>query len=180
LIAQELVQPIIASAAPTEPIYLLGESLGALLALALAAQLPDIDRVILANLPSTKQGALGLLAGPAGPQQPADPRPGRASSVLPPSASVQLQGGADLQRHPSAPLAEVLGGLWFGASLPSQASGLARALWVAVSERGLAGFLGDAVSELSLLWRVLPPETLAWRLQLMDEGLKYTREMGKV
>jgi len=74
---------------PQRPVYLLGESFGALLALAVAAARPDlVDRLVLANpataFPRSPWARLGPLlprVPPVPPRPPAPPRPRRASSA---------------------------------------------------------------------------------------------------
>ncbi len=95
---------------PQRPVYLLGESFGALLALAVAAARPDlVDRLVLANpataFPRSPWARLGPLlprVPPVPPRPPAPPRPRRASSTRRPSVR-RRRARARRPRAPRAP-----------------------------------------------------------------------------
>jgi len=71
---------------PQRPVYLLGESFGALLALAVAAQRPDlVDRLVLANPATAFPRSLWARLGPLLPRVP--PVPPRPPAPLPRRAS---------------------------------------------------------------------------------------------
>ncbi|KAF6251663.1 alpha/beta-hydrolase [Scenedesmus sp. NREL 46B-D3] len=125
------------------PVYLMGESFGGILCLALAHKLGDaVDRVVLVNPASsftnTPWPALGALLT----QLPAD-----VYKLLPFALAPVM----------SNPISMALNDVDSRAPLPQQASDL------------LYGLI-DLAPQLGALRLVLPPETLAWRLQLLQQG----------
>eukprot|EP00798_Chlamydomonas_sp_ICE-L_P020293 gene20293-27050_t len=137
-----MLQKEIETSRPDRPIYLLGESFGALLALALANQMPDIDRVILVN-PAT------------GFAKSAWPRIGPLLTSLPETLYNTLP--IALSPLIGNPIAMAMHGVRANQNLPNQASDFAYSLL-------------DLIPELSMLRLVLPPATLSWRLRLLAQG----------
>ncbi|KAG2499012.1 hypothetical protein HYH03_003198 [Edaphochlamys debaryana] len=129
-------------AAPSRPVYLMGESFGGLLALALAQRLSCVDRVVLVNPATSFDRSPWPALGPLLPQLPPD-----LYRLLPVALSPVLANPLSMARGSTDP----------SDPLPTQAVDL------------LYGLL-DLIPELSSLRVVLPPETLSWRLALLREG----------
>ncbi|GFR43739.1 hypothetical protein Agub_g4849, partial [Astrephomene gubernaculifera] len=127
---------------PGCPVYLLGESFGGLLALALAQKLSCVDRLVLVNpatcFPATPWPALGPLL-PALPPE--------AYRLLPLLLAPLLANPLAMAAHAAGP----------GDHPVQQALDTAYGLL-------------DLLPELSSLRVVLPPATLRWRLQLLQQG----------
>ncbi|KAG2453582.1 hypothetical protein HYH02_001800 [Chlamydomonas schloesseri] len=138
---------------PGRPVYLLGESFGGIMALALAQRLSCVDRLILVNPATSFDRSPWPALGPLLPALPAD-----AYKLLPVALSPILTNPISMARRAANP----------GDPLPQQAADL------------LYGLL-DLIPELSSLRVVLPPQTLAWRLQLLAEGAAAVNPtLGKV
>lgn len=131
---------------PTKPIYLLGESFGGVLALAVAAEAPHlVDRLVLVNPATSFEESLWSLLGPLLPQIPS-----QAYQALPIALAPVLGNPINL----------------LAAALDStdETSTLGDRLNAVV--RGAAQLL----SQLPLLAELLPAETLAWKLKLLQQG----------
>jgi pimeloyl-ACP methyl ester carboxylesterase len=131
---------------PTRPIYILGESFGGVLALAVGAAAPHlVDRLILVNPATSFEDSLWPLIGPLLPNVPS-----QAYQALPIALAPLLGNPVNL----------------LSAALDStdETSSLGDRLNAVV--RGAAQLL----SQLPLLADLLPPETLAWKLKLLQEG----------
>uniref|UniRef100_A0A383WM75 Phospholipid/glycerol acyltransferase domain-containing protein n=1 Tax=Tetradesmus obliquus TaxID=3088 RepID=A0A383WM75_TETOB len=125
------------------PVYLLGESFGGILCLALAQKLGDyVDRVVLVNPASSFTNTPWPALGPLLTQLPAD-----VYKLLPFALAPIM----------SNPISMALNDVDSRAPLPQQASDL------------LYGLI-DLAPQLGALRLVLPPETLAWRLTLLQQG----------
>lgn len=131
---------------PTRPVYLLGESFGGVLALAIAEQVPElVDRLVLVNPATSFEESLWPLIGPLLPQVPS-----QAYQALPIALAPVLGNPINL-------LAAALDGTAADASVGDRLTAVVQ---------GAAQLL----SQLPLLADLLPPETLAWKLQLLKEG----------
>jgi len=131
---------------PTRPIYILGESFGGVLALAVAAQAPHlVDRLVLVNPATSFEDTLWPLIGPLLPNVPS-----QAYQALPIALAPVLGNPINL----------------LSAALDStdETSSLGDRLNAVV--RGATQLL----SQLPLLADLLPPETLAWKLKLLQQG----------
>lgn len=142
---------------PTRPVYLLGESFGGVLALAVAAQVPElVDRLVLVNPATSFEESLWPLLGPLLPQVPS-----QAYQALPIALAPVLGNPINL-------LAAALDGTAADASIGDRLSAVVQ---------GAAQLL----SQLPLLAELLPPETLAWKLNLLKEGCAVVGpELGSV
>lgn len=136
------VEAEIARAAPTRPVYLLGESFGGIMALALAERLPKVDRVVLVNPATSFADSPWPVAGPL-----LTALPDQLYRLLPLALSPLLTNPFSIAQNAIRP-------------------GDAPARQLASMLQGMV----DLLPELSSLRVVLPPETLAWRLKLLQEG----------
>ncbi|GLC37786.1 hypothetical protein PLESTM_000648100 [Pleodorina starrii] len=151
-LAQQLEEEV-ASLEPSRPVYLLGESFGGLLALALAQRLSCVDRLVLVNPATSFDRSPWPSLGPLLPALPPD-----IYRLLPVALAPLLSNPLAMAAWGSAPTDP----------LPRQAVDL------------LYGLL-DLLPELSSLRVVLPPDTLAWRLQLLRQGAEQVNSaLGKV
>lgn len=132
---------------PTRPIYILGESFGGVLALAVAARCPQlVDRVVLVNPATSFDQSLWAQLGPVLPR------------VLPPQAYRALPLAlAPVLGNPFNLLAASLDGVQAEATVTERAAALVR---------GAAQLL----QQLPALADILPAETLAWKLELLRQG----------
>lgn len=139
----------------TRPVYLLGESFGGLLALAIAARLPRlVDRLVLVNPATSFSQSLWPIVGPLLPQIPP-----QAYSVLPIALAPVLGNPVNL----------------LGAALESALANNENE-----SENGTRTnsqrasiFIEETVmllTQLPLLAQLLPPDTLEWKLSLLKQG----------
>ncbi|KAI7839273.1 hypothetical protein COHA_006971 [Chlorella ohadii] len=141
----EYLQHEVPACSPTRPIYLLGESFGGLLALAVAAACPAlVDRVVLVNPATSFNDSLWPLLGPLLPQVP-----------------------PELYRALPLALAPVLGN-----PINLLAAGLEGSAGAPVQERAaqLVDAATNLLSQLPVLAEILPAETLAWKLELLRQG----------
>ena len=128
---------------PTRPIYLLGESFGGVLAVAVAAECPGlVDRVVLVNPATSFEKSLWPVLGPLLPG-------------IPPEIYAAL---------PLA-LAPVLGN-----PLNLLAAGVDAAAPPAEQAAQLVQTALRLRAQLPALTDILPPEVLAWKLALLAEG----------
>ncbi|GLI58562.1 hypothetical protein VaNZ11_000309 [Volvox africanus] len=138
---------------PSRPVYLLGESFGGLMALELAQRVSCVDRLILVNPATSFDRSPWPTLGPMLPALPPD-----LYRLLPVALSPIL----------SNPLSMAAWNTSKTDPLPQQAVDL------------LYGLL-DLLPELSSLRVVLPPDTLSWRLQLLQQGAEAVNaSLGKV
>jgi pimeloyl-ACP methyl ester carboxylesterase len=131
---------------PTRPIYILGESFGGVLALAVAAEAPHlVDRLVLVNPATSFEDSLWPIIGPLLPNVPS-----QAYQALPIALAPVLGNPINL----------------LSAALDStdETSSIGDRLNAVV--RGAAQLL----AQLPLLADLLPPETLAWKLKLLEQG----------
>ncbi|GBF99661.1 acyltransferase chloroplastic [Raphidocelis subcapitata] len=141
-----LVRAQVESDASGRPVYLMGESFGGLLALALGERLgPLVDRLVLVNPATSFIDSPWPQAGPLLPQLPAE-----LYRLLPFGLAPLLSDPVAMARHAVDESGTLIG----------QASDL------------MYGLL-DLVPQLSALQRVLPRDTLAWRLELLRQGCAY-------
>lgn len=140
----------VGTASPARPVYLLGESFGGLLALAVAAAAPHlVDRLVLVNPATSYPRSIWPMVAPYLLQTP----PALYKSVLP-LVMAPLIGN---------PVSLLAAGVRDGAGQESaarQAAALlqtARTLW----------------AQLPRLADVLPQETLAWKLELIRQGCEH-------
>jgi pimeloyl-ACP methyl ester carboxylesterase len=130
----------------TRPIYILGESFGGVLAFAVAAEAPHlIDRLVLVNPATSFEDSLWPLLGPILPNVPS-----QAYQALPIALAPVLGNPINL-------LAAALDSTDETSSLGDRLNAVVR---------GAAQLL----SQLPLLADLLPPETLAWKLKLLQQG----------
>ncbi|KAI3428285.1 hypothetical protein D9Q98_006664 [Chlorella vulgaris] len=130
---------------PTRPVYVLGESFGGLLALAVAAEVPAlVDRLVLVNPATSFSSSLWPLIGPLLPQVP------RELYRALPLALAPVLGN---------PINLLLAGIDStpGASVRQQAA-------------SLVDTAVNLLQQLPALAEILPAETLAWKLELLREG----------
>lgn len=131
---------------PERPVYLLGESFGGILALAVAANRPDlVDRVVLVNPATSYQQSIWPTLGPLLPRVP-----------------------KELYEAVPIALAPVLGN-----PLSLASAGVDRSLPLQDQAAGFAQGLLNLLPQLSALADILPPPTLEWKLRLLDEGCRY-------
>lgn len=131
---------------PTRPIYILGESFGGVLALAVAKEAPHlVDRLVLVNPATSFEDSLWPLIGPLLPNVPS-----QAYQALPIALAPVLGNPINL-------LAAALDSTDETSSLGDRLNAVVR---------GAAQLL----SQLPLLADLLPPETLAWKLKLLQQG----------
>ncbi|KAL6136034.1 hypothetical protein ACLB2K_061336 [Fragaria x ananassa] len=134
-------------ASPDRPIYLVGESIGACLALSVAALNPDIDLVLILANPATSFSRSPLQA------------------VLP-----------LLQFMPDTPylsLPHVLSTIT-GAMMASLEKGVGGLPLPQTIEKLSRDIVAPSISNLSVLADILPRETLLWKLQMMSAASLYT------
>ncbi|KAL6143058.1 hypothetical protein ACLB2K_053756 [Fragaria x ananassa] len=134
-------------ASPDRPIYLVGESVGACLALSVAALNPDIDLVLILANPATSFSRSPLQA------------------VLP-----------LLQFMPDTPylsLPHVLSTIT-GAMMASLEKGVGGLPLPETIEKLSRDIVAPSISNLSVLADILPRETLLWKLQMMSAASSYT------
>lgn len=144
-VSSQIAADVAANGNRERPVYLLGESFGATLALAVAAALPSVvDRVVLVNPATSFTRSPWPTMGPLLPLLPP-----QAYSVLPLVLSPVLS-------NPLAMAANALSGR------PGQGP--------AQQAAELATGLVDLLPQLSSLRLVLPAETLAHRLTLLQQG----------
>ncbi|KXZ52840.1 hypothetical protein GPECTOR_8g223 [Gonium pectorale] len=128
---------------PSRPVYLLGESFGGLLALALAQKLSCVDRLVLVNPATSFDRSPWPSLGPLLPSLPPE-----LYRLLPVALSPLLSNPIAMAAHaissPAAPPQQQAVDLLYG--------------------------LLELLPELSSLRIVLPPETLSWRLELLRQG----------
>ncbi|ONI20031.1 hypothetical protein PRUPE_3G311200 [Prunus persica] len=129
---------------PTRPIYLVGESLGACLALSVAALNPDIDLVLILANPATSFGKSQL--------QPIIP----VLQVIPDSLPISLP-------HILSSMTGVL--------VANLEKGLGLPLPETVEK--LSHDLAASTTYLSVLADILPRETLLWKLQMIRSASPY-------
>ncbi|KAK9838483.1 hypothetical protein WJX81_002279 [Elliptochloris bilobata] len=142
----------VGAAEPERPVYLLGESFGAVLALAVAAQRPDlVDRLVLVNPATAFQRSIWPRLGSLLPQVPKE-----LYSTIPIALAPVL----------GNPILLAAFGVDMSAPLPQQAAAFGE---------GLAALL----PQLQALTEILPPPTLAWKLQLLEAGNKQIEDQIK-
>ncbi|KAK9819759.1 hypothetical protein WJX72_002051 [[Myrmecia] bisecta] len=147
---QELVQIVeqyleveLQGCPPQRPVYLLGESFGAVLSVAVAAVRPDlVDRVVLVNPATSFQRSPWPLLGPLLPQMPDD-----LYHALPILLSPVL----------GNPISMAAIGVDWSAPLPNQLSAFAEGV-------------KNLLPQLDALKYILPPATLAHKLALLEQG----------
>eukprot|EP00878_Enallax_costatus_P021381 GHUV01022631.1.p1 GENE.GHUV01022631.1~~GHUV01022631.1.p1 ORF type:complete len:469 (+),score=134.31 GHUV01022631.1:165-1571(+) len=143
LVKQELDQ-----ADAGRPVYLLGESFGAIMSMALAIKLGNyIDRLVLVNPASSFSNSIWPQAGPLLAQLPED-----VYKLLPFALAPVM----------SNPISMAMNDVDDRAPLLQQGSDL------------MYGLI-DLAPQLAALRLVLPPETLAWRLELLKQGSQWIR-----
>jgi pimeloyl-ACP methyl ester carboxylesterase len=131
---------------PTRPVYVLGESFGGVLALAVAAACPTlVDRMVLVNPATSFADSPWASLGPLLPVVPAELYRGLPLALAP------------VLGNPVNLLAAALDGAEPGAGAGEVA---------ALVARGAAQLL----SQLPLLSELLPPQTLAFKLDLLRDG----------
>ncbi|KAL4442037.1 hypothetical protein ABPG77_011298 [Micractinium sp. CCAP 211/92] len=144
-IAANFLRREVPACPPTRPVYVLGESFGGLLALALAAEVPAlVDRVILVNPATSFNSSPWPLLGPLLPQVPPE-----LYRALPVALAPVL----------ANPINLLAGGL----------EGSSRAGLQATAEQLLETAVG-LLQQLPVLAEILPAETLAWKLELLAQG----------
>lgn len=166
---------------PTRPVYVLGESFGGLLALAVAARCPAlVDRLVLVNPATSFNNSLWPLLGPLLPQvgggaqaawavrvERTLPRttPACLTAHLP--ASMPPQVPPELYRALPLALAPLLGN-----PVNLLAAGLDGTAGAPVADQAgaLVETAANLLQQLPVLAEILPAETLAWKLQLLAQG----------
>lgn len=134
------------------PVYLMGESFGGLMCMALAIKLESyIDRLVIVNPATSFERSPWPQLGPLLSQLPGD-----AYKLLPFAIAPLM----------ANPLTMALNDVDARAPLPQQASEL------------LYGLV-DMLPQLPALRIVLPPETLSWRLQLIQQGIDWLKPRYK-
>lgn len=140
------VERILANNPPSVPVYLLGESFGGILAFSLATKCPGlIDRVVLVNPATSFQSSPWPQVAPLLLQVPREAYP------LLPIALAPVLG------NPLNLLQASIEGMPEDSSIVEQAAALVR---------GAANLL----LQLPFLAEVLPPDTLAWKFELLTQG----------
>lgn len=136
----------------TRPVYLLGESFGGLLALAIAARLPRlVDRLVLVNPATSFSQSFWPVLGPLLPQIPS-----QAYSVLPIALAPVLGNPINL-------LAAALeSAMQDNDDRTRRTTGQRASIFVEETVMLL--------TQLPLLAQLLPPETLEWKLSLLKQG----------
>jgi len=143
---EHFLEERVAEFPPERPVYLLGESFGGILALAVATARPDlVDRVILVNPATSYPNSIWPTLGPLLPRVP--------QSVY--------------DAVPIA-LAPVLGN-----PLSLAAAGIDRSLPLQEQAAGFVQGVTNLIPQLGALTSILPPATLAWKLRLLAEGCRY-------
>jgi len=131
---------------PTRPIYLLGESFGGIIALAVGARCPGlVDRIILVNPATSFENTLWPLIGPLIPNVP-----DQLYNSLPIALAPILGNPVNLLR----------------AALDATPPDASAADRISAVLSGAAQLL----AQLPLLSQLLPSDTLAWKLKLLEEG----------
>ncbi|KAK9809406.1 hypothetical protein WJX73_003127 [Symbiochloris irregularis] len=137
---------------PTRPVYLLGESFGGILSLAVAHERPDlVDRVVLVNPATSFPRSIWPTLGPLLPQVP-----------------------QELYKSVPVLLAPVLGN-----PLTLAAFGIDPK---ASTRDKIVGFLQGLqrlIPQLQALADILPAPTLAWKLKLLEEGSRVVEPLLK-
>ncbi|PSC68099.1 Acyltransferase chloroplastic [Micractinium conductrix] len=144
-IAADFLRAEVPTLPPTRPVYVLGESFGGVLALALAAEVPAlVDRLVLVNPATSFKDSLWPVLGPLLPQVP-----------------------AELYRALPLALAPVLGN-----PINLLAAGLEGSAGAGLQQMGeqLVGTATNLLQQLPVLAEILPAETLAWKLDLLRQG----------
>lgn len=136
------------------PVYLMGESFGGIMCLALAHQLGEyVDRLVIVNPASSFSDTIWPSAGPLLAQLP-----GEVYKFLPFALAPLM----------SNPIAMAMNDVDTRRPLVNQASDL------------MYGLI-DLAPQLAALRLVLPADTLAWRLELLKEGSKYVNSrLGEI
>ncbi|GAX78319.1 hypothetical protein CEUSTIGMA_g5761.t1 [Chlamydomonas eustigma] len=142
---KDLLEEQLEGMSHSRPVYLLGESFGGLMALAVAKECPAVDRVVLVNPATSFSDSPWPLFGPALTALPTE-----VYNTLPIALSPLI----------TNPVAIAMHGVKRDTSVPRQVSDLAYGLI-------------ELLPELQIMRLVLPPATLAWRLQLLKEGSTY-------
>ena len=160
----------------SRPVYLLGESFGGLLALAVGDKSPYVDRIVLVNPATSFSLSAWPMLGPALTSLPPE-----VYNLLPIALSPIL----------TNPLAVALNGvqlpspfpfpLPFPPRFPPNFSDLAGKGTPLRAASDLAYGLIELLPTLGALRDVLPPSTLTWRLSLLKEGSSYVNNiLGQV
>ncbi|CAL8462015.1 g1546 [Coccomyxa elongata] len=140
---EEYMEQVVMQSPPERPVYLLGESFGGVLALAVAEARPDlVDRVVLVNPATSFSRSLWPMLGPFLPQVPKE----LYASV--PVALAPVLGN---------PILLAAFGVDTSASLPDQAVAFGQGMI-------------SLIPQLQALAEILPAPTLAWKLKLLEEG----------
>ena len=146
---------------PTRPIYVLGESFGGVLALAVAAKAPElVDRLILVNPATSFEDSLWPIIGPLLPQVPT-----QLYQALPIALAPVLGNPINLLAAALDDAAAAEDGNGTGSNNNTEQSKKITDQMSALV-RGAVQLL----SQLPLLATLLPPDTLAWKLHLLKEG----------
>lgn len=144
-IVADYLRQEVPTCSPTRPVYVLGESFGGVMALALAVEAPSlVDRLVLVNPATSFKDSLWPVLGPLLPQMPLElyralplalaPVLGNPINLL--SAGLEGSAGASLQS---------MGGQLFDTAT-------------------------NLLQQLPVLADILPAETLAWKLELLRQG----------
>lgn len=144
-IVEQFLEAEVKDFPPERPVYLLGESFGGILAIAVAAARPEVNRVILVNPATSYERSLWPVLGPLLPQVPKEMYEAVPIALAPVLGNPLSLASAGVNR--SAPLQEQAGAFAQG--------------------------LTNLIPQLSALTNILPPQTLAWKLRLLAAGCKF-------
>lgn len=168
------------SSVSSRPVYLLGESFGGLLAFAIGQKSPFVDRIVLVNPATSFSSSAWPMLGPALTSLPLEIYnllPLALSPILTNPIAVALNG----VQVPSSPFGFPFPPSSFPPPFPlsfppnlSALTGKGSPLRI-MSD--VAYGMIDLMPTLSALREVLPPETLAFRLQLLKEGSSYVNQI---
>ncbi|KAK9908919.1 hypothetical protein WJX75_004666 [Coccomyxa subellipsoidea] len=142
-LVEEYMELVVMQSPPERPVYLLGESFGGVLALAVAEARPDlVDRVVLVNPATSFSRSLWPALGPFLPRVPKE-----------------LYGSVPVALSPilGNPILLAAFGVDTSAPLPDQAVAFGQGVV-------------SLIPQLQALTEILPPPTLEWKLKLLEEG----------
>ncbi|EIE25026.1 alpha/beta-hydrolase [Coccomyxa subellipsoidea C-169] len=140
---EEYMDLVVSQSPPERPVYLLGESFGGVLALAVAEARPDlVDRVVLVNPATSFSRSLWPALGPFLPRVPKE-----------------LYGSVPVALAPILGNPILLAAFGVDTSAPLQDQAVAFGQGVV-----------SLIPQLQALTEILPPPTLQWKLKLLEEG----------